>query len=253
MPLWIIKAFPASSIMTMTIFFTSIWHVLFRLLLSSFSLLFLFHFYFFFTLDLAFCLAVFFTHRFLLTFFFSHRYNIFISVSPRSAVALIPFDLTTFVQSNNCLTILSNKKTKKKVSSFLYLHPSIHPFTNNNLTCKYPICAFKGLFFCTFFNSTHYLLKVHALTGVYAADAVTYYIVLHYTALFHVLLLLLKELVGASRYVLCFFSSQNNHTYIIHMNNKYKNEIIDGYYLLFYYEQLGRLIILISVYILHTL
>lgn len=37
------------------------------------------------------------------------------------------------------------------------------------------------------------------------------------------------------------------------MNNKYKNEIIDGYYLLFYYEQLGRLIILISVYILHTL
>lgn len=86
-------------------------------------------------------------------------------------MALIPFDLPTFVQSNNCLTILSNKKTQKK--RVFLLPPTIHPFTNYNLTCKYSMCAFKGLFL-HFFSIAHHLLKVHALMAVYTCSGINF-------------------------------------------------------------------------------
>ena len=127
-------------------FSTTIWHVLFRLFFSSFSLLFSFlsslpwiwHFVWRSSLLID---------SFWLLFLSSVQYFYICFTSKYHGVNTFwsPFDLLTFVQSNNCLTILSNQKTQKKKRVFL-LPPTIHPFANYNLTCKYSMCAFKGLF-----------------------------------------------------------------------------------------------------------
>lgn len=86
--------------------------------------------------------------------------------------------VNTFWSHNICSEQqLSNyfKQQKNKKKVFFPLPPSIHPSIHLPIITSHvntPFVRSRDFFFCTFFNSPHYLLKVHALTGVYAADAV---------------------------------------------------------------------------------
>ena len=122
-------------------FSTTIWHVLFRLFFSSFSLLFsllsslpwIWHFVWRSSLLID---------SFWLLFLSSVQYFYICFTSKYHGV-------NTFWSPNICSEQqLSNyfkqqKNTKKKSLSFTSNNPSL---TNYNLTCKYFMCAFKGLF-----------------------------------------------------------------------------------------------------------
>ena len=188
-------------------FSTTIWHVLFRLFFSSFSLLFSFlsslpwiwHFVWRSSLLID---------SFWLLFLSSVQYFYICFTSKYHGV-------NTFWSPNICseqqLSNYFKQQKNKKKESFFYLQQSIHsPIITSHVNTP---CVRSRDFFCTFFNCTSFIESSCPNGGVHMQRdqfpwrrtvGLDSYTTLHYTALFHVCLLLLKELVGASGYVSCF-------------------------------------------------
>ena len=209
MPLWIIKGLFCELNHDDDDFSTSIWHVLFRLFFSSFSLL--FHFSFLSSLPWIWHFvwrSSLLIDSFWLLFLSSVQYFYICFTSKYHGV-------NTFWSPNICseqqLSNYFKQQKNKKKESFFYLQQSIHsPIITSHVNTP---CVRSRDFFCTFFNCTSFIESSCPNGGVHMQRdqfpwrrtvGLDSYTTLHYTALFHVCLLLLKELVGASGYVSCF-------------------------------------------------